>query len=242
MIYRIFADESRQSKDRFMVLGGLIVEQSALPEIEATIKKFRTETGMFAELKWTKVTNQKVAEYKRLVEYLFALLNTDILHFHCITIDNHQVDHRKFNKGNKELGFYKFYYQLLLHCFGKRYCDPERNDRFITHLDHRNTSYKIGTLKNVLNNGMSSKFAIATRPFVSIEPKNSKDSELIQINDIILGAIGFQKNSYDLLPHSRKAKKDLVALIAKEAGLRNLKEDTAWANRRFTIWNFKLQK
>ena len=34
------------------------------------------------------------------------------------------------------------------------------------------------------------------RPFKSIEPKNSKDSDIIQVNDIILGAIGFEKNGY----------------------------------------------
>ena len=111
MVYHIYCDESRQSKDRFMVIGGIIIPSDSVDEFSQTMQKYRTEQKMYAELKWSKVTNQKVTEYKRFVEYFFALNNTDNLHFHCIIIDNHQVNHRKFSKGDKELGFYKFYYQ-----------------------------------------------------------------------------------------------------------------------------------
>jgi hypothetical protein len=36
---------------------------------------------------------------------------------------------------------------------------------------------------------MSKKFNIDTNPFRSIEPRNSKETELIQINDIILAGV-----------------------------------------------------
>jgi len=241
MVYHIYCDESRQSKDRFMILGGIILPAHNVDEFNATMHKFRIEQKMFAELKWTKVSNQKLEQYKRFVEYFFALNNTDKLHFHCIVIDNHQIDYKRFAKGNKELGFYKLYYQLLLHCFGKAYCRKDENNRFIVHLDYRQTTYKIGTLKVVLNRTMNKKFDIGTNPFRSIEPRNSKETELIQINDIILGAIGFQKNKYDLLSGTREAKKILANYIAMEAGLKDLKENTPWAEKRFTIWNFKLK-
>jgi Protein of unknown function (DUF3800) len=237
MRYHIYADESRQCKDRFMVLGGLIVEGGNVPGFEATMAKFRHKTRMFAELKWSKVTNQKFEEYRLFLSYFFSLLSVGQLHFHCLIVDTHLTDHRKFNQGDKEIGFYKFYYQLLLHCFGKRYCRKGEDDRLILHLDHRTTRYKLGTLKTVLNNGMKKKFRIDTQPFQSIEPKNSKESELIQINDIVLGAIGFQKNGYQLLPDTRQSTKDLAAFIAREAGIRNLGDDTRLGNHHFTIWN-----
>ena len=242
MLYRVYTDESRQSKDRYMVLGGLLMPASNVEEFETTMRKFRDETKMFAELKWSKITNQKYDQYKRFVEYFFALSNTDKLHFHSLIIDNHQVNHKKFNYGNKELGFYKFYYQLLLHCFGCQYCRAQEDDKFIIHMDRRNTTYRLDTLKDVLNNGIRKKIGITTNPFRSIEPLDSKESEIIQMNDIILGAIGFQKNGYELLAGTRQAKKDLAAFIAQQAGLRDLKEDTKRSNQRFTIWNFRLQK
>lgn len=241
MVYNIYCDESRQSKDRYMVLGGIIIPQHNIAEFNATMQNFRIEQNMHAELKWTKVSNQKVSEYKRFVDYFFALNNTDKLHFHSIVIDNHKVEHKRFSKGNKELGFYKFYYQLLLYSFGKIYCRNREDDRFIVILDYRNTTYSLNTLKVVLNRGMKKKFSNSTNPFVAIEPRDSKESEIIQINDIILGAIGFQKNGYHLLAHARQAKKDLANYIASEAGMDNLCKNSPWGKKRFTIWNFKLK-
>jgi len=196
---------------------------------------------MFAELKWTKVSNQKLPEYKRFVEYFFALNNTDKLHFHSIILDNHKIDYKKFSRGDRELGFYKFYYQLLLHCFGKRYCRIGEDDRIIVHLDYRTSSYSLNTLKIVLNRGMKKKFSINTSPFASIEARESHKSDLLQITDIIIGAIGFQKNGYDLLSGSKASKKELSNYIAEQAGFPDLKNNSPWGNDRFTIWNFRLQ-
>ena len=107
-LYHIYCDESRQSKDRFMVLGGIIIPSGNIDAFNETMEKFRNENNMRAELKWSKVSNQKLSEYKVFVDYFFALNNTDKLHFHCIIIDNHQVNHKRFSKGDKELGFTNF--------------------------------------------------------------------------------------------------------------------------------------
>jgi hypothetical protein len=242
MIFHIYCDESRQTKDRFMAIGGIIIPVDSIENFSNTIKKFREEQNMYAELKWTKVSSQKINEYKRFIDYFFALNNTDILRFHCIIIDNHQLNHRKFNKGDREIGFYKFYYQLLLHCFGKRYYSTGNNNRFIVNLDYRNSSYSLNTLKVILNRGLKKRYNIDTSPFVSIIPRDSKKSDIIQVADIILGAIGFQKNGYDLLSGSKTSKKELCEYIAQKAGLRVLGGDTPFYNQRFTIWNFQLKK
>lgn len=239
-VFQIFCDESRQSKDRFMILGGIILPQENIDEFNSTMEAFRTKHNMHAELKWSKVSNQKINEYKAFVDYFFALNNTDKIHFHSLIIDNHKVNHKKYNKGNKELGFYKFYYQLLLHSFGKEY--SKHNARLIVTLDHRTTSYKLSTLLLVLNKGIKKRYNIDYSPFVSVEPKDSKKSQLLQINDIIIGAVGFQKNGYHLLSNSKKAKIELAQYIADKAGLNDLLENTWREQKRFTIWNFKLTK
>lgn len=182
-LYHIYCDESRQSKDRFMIIGGIIIPAESVQNFEATMQQYRAEQNMHAELKWSKVTNQKYKEYQRFIDYFFALNNTDKLHFKAIVIDNHQVNHHKYNNGSKELN-----------------------------------------------------------AFVAIEPKDSRQSEILQIVDIILGAIGFQKNGYQLLADSRKAKIDLANYIARSAGLPGLTENTSRLTERFTIWNFKLRQ
>jgi len=204
--------------------------------------KFREEQYMTAELKWQKVSNQKFPQYRRFVDYFFALNGSRKAHFHALMLDSHQFDHTAFNKGDKEIGFYKFYYQLLLNCFGKTYCEYDPDARFAVVLDNRNTSYKLEDLRKILNNGMQKKHGISTRPFNTIEPRCSKSSEVLQINDIILGAVGFHKNSRELIADSRQAKKDLANYIAEQAGLPNLKVSTPQNQTRFTLWNFRLQR
>jgi len=240
-VYHIYCDESRQTKDRFMVLGGILITQVFVSEFDATMLKFRAEQKMTAELKWKKVSPGKLNEYKRFIEYFFALNNSDKVHFHCMIIDNTQVDHSKFS-GDKETGFYKFYYQLLLHCFGKKYLGKEGDAMFHVRLDYRQSSYSLDTLKTCLNSGMHKKFNVSTSPFKSVEPRDSHGCEIIQIADILLGAIGYEKNGYDLLAGANPAKNEMVKYITAQSGLKNLKDSTIRGKERFAIWNFRLQK
>lgn len=241
-MYHIYCDESRQSQDRFMVLGGIGIPANNMPVFEATMEKYRKDTEMNAELKWSKVSNQKYSEYKMFVDYFFALNNTNYLNFHSMILDNHQINHRKFNHNDAELGFYKFYYQLLLHTFGRHYCKVDRSAQFIVYLDERTTKYKLSTLKSVLNRGIMKKYGVAWAPFRSIEPRDSKKSNMIQVNDLIIGAIGYQKNGYDMISNAKQSKIDLAQHIAVSVGLSNLKNDTIRSNKRFSIWNFQLKK
>jgi hypothetical protein len=221
-----------------MVLGGLILRADDVPLFNETIQKFREETKMYAELKWTKVSRSKLPVYKRFIDYFFALNNTDRLFFRCIIIDNHQVDHRKFSKGDKELGFYKFFCQLLLHCFG-RYA--KEDSRYIILFDERTSKYPLNTLKIILNRGIKRNFALKSEVIRSVEARESRGSNLIQLADILMGAIGFQKNGFHLLAGSSQARVELASYVASQAGLVSLTEDTRRGQYRFMIWNFKLQ-
>lgn len=237
----VYCDESRQCAEHFMVLGGIIIPADNLDSFNASMQQFRTEQRMFAELKWSKVSNGKLAEYKAFVDYFFSLNTTRKAHFHALIVDTHKLNHTAFNMGDREMGFYKFFYQLLLHRFGKRYCENNPDARFHLVMDYRTSSYPLQQLRTILNNGLKSRHGIATRPFLTIEPRDSKLSEVLQINDIILGAVGFQKNGLDVLPGSRQAKKDLATYIAKKAHLYDLRDTTPFHQRNFTIWNMQLK-
>lgn len=240
-IYHIYCDESRQTSHRYMVLGGFVIHQDEVEQFKSTMAGFRHEMNMHAELKWQKVSNGKLSEYKRFIDYFFALNNTDIVHFHCVVFDTHQINHKAHNSGNKETGFYKFYYQLLFHCFAKNYLSESNDVRLIIHLDERTTSYKLNDLKDVLNNGIKKHLKITNKRILSVQPVDSKNHDISQIADIILGAIGFQKNGYDLLSGSSKAKIDIADYIARGAGIYDLKESTRFGVIRFKIWNFRFK-
>lgn len=236
-VYRIFSDESRQSKDRFMVLAGVIINQNRIDEFNQTMKKYRKETNMNSELKWSKVSNNKLSNYKIFVDYFFALCNTDIIHFRSIIFDNHKANHRKYNGGSKEVGFYKFHYQLFM-LFARGYYNEKNDSSFIIHPDYRHTKYKLEDLRNILNSGFRKKIHPIGAPFTTIEPLHSHDSEIIQVMDIILGAIGYVKNGYDLLAKSSKCKIELCQYICDKSGIQNLGKNTRYHQRRFTVWNF----
>lgn len=244
VINHIYCDESRQSGARFMLLGGIVIPDDKLAAVNESLQKYRLEEHMTAELKWTKVTDRKLGKYKLFVDHFFALNTRDSAHFHSLILDSHQFNHRKFNEGNKDLGYYKFLYQLLLHSFGKYYCKNKRGEacKLIVHPDERSSNYPLERLKTTLNFAMAKKYGVKTNPFVSIEPQDSKKADLAQLNDILIGAVGFQKNGLDLVAGARQSKIDLASYIRKRAGLSSLKDSTGIGWKRFEIWNFKLQR
>lgn len=235
----IYCDESRQTQHRFMAVGGLIIDEDAIEHFNDTMRKFRVELNMNRELKWTKVSTGKLSEYKRFVDYFFALSNTNHVAFHSMVIDTHQLDHARYNQGDKDLGLNKFYYLLLIHAFGKRYYKKYKPCRFIVLVDKRSSKQSLSEFRRILNNGFSKKYGAVDDPFRTVEPRDSKGCEMLQINDILLGAIGYHWNDCNLLSGASKAKISLSNYIAAKAGLPDLSRSTKYGARRFTIWKFK---
>ncbi len=180
-------------------------------------------------------------EYKKFIDCFFALNNTGHAHFHALIIDTTQIDHSRFS-GDKEVGFYKFYYQLLLHSFGGAYCKVKPDNRILVYLDYRNSSYSLNDLKSFSNMGMKKKFEIGTNPFHAVEPRDSKACQAIQITDVLIGAIGYKKNGFDLIAGANKGKKELSKYIESKSGLSDFTQSTPKRIQRFTIWNFLLKK
>jgi hypothetical protein len=108
MIYHIYCDESRQTKERYMLLGGIIVNVENLEEVENSVQKYRDANTMFAEIKWTKVSRKFLPEYKCFVDIFFNLKAQGKLYFHSLIIDSHLMDHKKYSEGDSETSFYKF--------------------------------------------------------------------------------------------------------------------------------------
>lgn len=239
-IYYISCDESRQNQ-RYMLLGGLIIHRDKIDKFNSMIRLYRDKYNMKAELKWTKVSQQKFQEYKLLIDDFFILNNANDIQFKCIVVDTHKIDNLKFNSNNYEIGFYKFYYQLLLNSFAKNFCNDRIKVKFIVNLDHRISSYSLNDLKEVLNNGCKSKGFSHSKPFLSIEPIDSKKSDLIQLNDIILGSIGFIRNGFDRLPNSSEAKIKLASYIKKKSNITSYEKGSTYYQRRFNVWNFRMK-
>jgi len=119
-LLHVYCDESRQTQDRFMVFGGIIVPDQNIEPFDQAMSLWRRSHRMSAELKWTKVSNQKRAEYRALVDLFFSVAGAGSLSFRSVVFDTADIDYHEYHRGDKELGFYKFFYQFLLHDFGRR--------------------------------------------------------------------------------------------------------------------------
>lgn len=230
----IYCDESRQTADRYMVIGGIIAPRENETLFAEAMKLFRQGQNMHAELKWTKVSDQKLAEYKALIDLFFSFNRA--FYFKAIVVDTQEIDHRRYNKGDAELGFYKLMYQFLLHSFGS---ELRQGDHCIIYLDQRTTSrYKLSTLCAVLNNGLHKKYRYLVSPVRNIQAVNSKDSDLIQVADILMGAIGYEMNGAHTRTGAKRAKVLLAEYVARKAGLLNLQQPTPRSHKQFSIWHF----
>jgi len=230
----IYCDESRQTADRYMVIGGLITMRENEEAFMQAMSLYRQSNNMRSELKWTKVSNQKLEEYRALIDLFFSVNRA--FHFKAIIVDTQEMDNRRYNKGDAELGFYKMMYQFLLHSFGE-YLQPE--DRCVIFLDQRTTSkYKLSTLCAILNNGLRKKYNFSVPPVKNIQALDSKSSDFIQVADVIMGAIGYEMNGVHTRMDAKRSKVLLAEYIAQKAGIVNLQQPTPRSQRHFSIWHF----
>ena len=131
-------------------------------------------------------------------------------------------------------------YQFLLHSFGD-YLGIK--DRCIVTLDQRNTKYyKLSTLWAILNNGLKKKYGHKENPVRFIRPIDSKKHDLIQLSDVIIGAIGFEMNGLHREPNASPGKIALARYISRRAKLVNLQRPTRRGSRDFGIWHFRFNR
>ena len=72
----------------------------------------------------------------------------------------------------------------------------------------------------------------------SVEPVDSKQNELIQMADVLMGAIGYQYNGSDLALNACHAKVNVANYLAQRVGLSTLITVTASGQLQFEIATF----
>jgi hypothetical protein len=235
-MYHIYGDESYKDTHKFLVLGGLVLDARELPSIEADLlavrKKHRKETS---EVKWSKCRSGNLRFYKDFLQVFFDRAVKDELHFHCMYIDTHTFNHARYNLGDAEIGFNKLIFQLLLHKFGRRY--GESSPLFV-YLDHRDAKDDPEAIRPMLNSALARDWNNHSRPFRGLQFRKSHKCELIQLNDLLIGAVGFRKNGRHHSPDTAKHKRELALHIVKEL-LKVEPYPELVRAKRFTMWKFK---
>jgi hypothetical protein len=224
----IYADESRLKEERYMLIGGLWVPALAEPALRQDIALLRTSYRMTAELKWKKVSRAKLSAYQDLVDLFVKHCDAA---FHCIVIDVTLLDYKIFSRGDDELGFYKFYFQLISRKLAPGY-------RYLVFTDARRNrrAYRLDVLKICTNRWWAKQQGIPdAAPVRAVEARNSKDEDLIQMADVLLGAVGCAWNRHA----ESRAKLDLIGHIEQRLGGVSLSQGTPRSAPKFNIWQWR---
>jgi hypothetical protein len=119
MDFDVYCDESRPDLlisthpgGQFVVIGSLWLESDRRLEYKQAIHALRDAHRVGGEFKWQKISPSRVQFYEALVDW-FADQGQDI-RFRCICIPHNQLNWSLHGE-DRELGFYKFYYQMLHH-------------------------------------------------------------------------------------------------------------------------------
>ena len=225
--YRVYADESRQQAHPFMLYGlPLIPRGEAEEELRQECVRLRERHHWGSgEFKWEKLSLGKLSVYKEFVDLFFAHAPAE---FRCLVVEASKIDYKAFHQGDHETAFYEFYFQALSRNLRLTdeclvFTDDRQNRQA-----HRLTDLKAKTNYHWLTQGAK---ANVVR---NVEPRDSKAEDLLQIVDVLLGAVGYDVEGRAESP----AKVELVRHIAGRVGCEKLGEH--WGrDTRFNAWRFR---
>lgn len=234
MKYNIYCDESchlEHDDRKYMVLGGIICEKSNRNRIKRDIFEIKRKNNIKenAEIKWNKVSPAKINYYKELVDYFF---DNEDLRFRALIIDKTQLKHEKFKQSHDDW-YYKMYYQLLLNLV-----EPKQENNIYLDIKDTKSSKKVEGLKRYLS------FKLMDYDFEvikNIQSINSKESAIMQMADLLIGAIGYRnRKAYDD-KNSSLAKRELMMHIIQRSGY-SLNKSTFLSEKKFNLFCINLEE
>ena len=232
----IYIDESSQTKHRYLVLGGIIVNLLHTDLLSEMIWEARHPDLPQGEMKWTKVSSTKYKAYERVVDVFFAgLTETTTLEFYSLVVDTTRIRDKIYNSGSRDIGFNKEIYQLCMK-FARLHAEPV----FHVYPDRRNTPSRTSDLRDILNMGRRKAGDPRDFPFRRVHFRDSEQVQCLQLVDVLIGAVAFKLNGHYSQPGASEAKRRLCDHILRRAGINDVTRDTPMRGR-FTIWHRKLR-
>lgn len=204
-------------------------------KLEEAIAQARLPELPTGELKWTKVSTAKLPAYKRVVDVHFdGIAGVSPLHFHSLVVDTSRLNDALHNAGSREIGFNKEVYQLAMK-FGRNYSDR----LFHLYADQRTTSGLTDDVRLILNRGIAKKGDKRDWPYRRLHFRDSKTTPLLQLVDVLLGALMFRINGHDKSTDASPSKCELSAHVLKRAGIKGLDRDNF--DPKCSVWHRQLK-
>lgn len=206
--YNIYCDESchlEKDRQKAMVLGAVWCPTEKVKEISKRVREIKIRHGLKKkfEIKWTKISPAKVSFYLDIVDYFF---DNDDLHFRCLVVaDKSKLNHSDFGQTHDEW-YYKMYFDLL-----KSILEPTEKYKIYLDIKDTRSADKLKSLKEVLCNNM---YDFKREIIGNVQNIRSYESELMQLNDLLLGAISHLNRGIS----TNEAKKSLIKRMQERSG------------------------
>lgn len=208
----IYCDESNHLEAdgiSTMVLGSIYgpIEKIKMANSRLREIKEKHKISGSTEIKWTKVSPNKIAFYLDVIDYFY---DNDDLHFRAIIINKGNLDHNSFNQTHDDF-YYKMYFELL-----SKILDPQ--NKYCIYLDIKDTQggKKVKKLREILSNKM---YDFDESIVQRIQLVHSHEIEVMQLTDLLIGAMQFL-NRTDV---KSEAKKQVIERIKIRSGYDLLK-------------------
>lgn len=229
-IINVYCDESchlKNDKSNVMVLGSVWCAEENKAQIYKDIRKIKAKFGLKPdfEIKWTKVSPAKLDFYLEVIKYFF---NSDKLRFRGILIPDKSI----LKPENYSHSYDDFYYIMYYHML-KHYLDNDNHYKIYIDIKDTRSWDKTSLLKDFLNNYISKKHYYTSGNVIEhIQLVRSHEVEILQITDLLIGAIGFSNRK---LEKPSPAKTELVKNIILKSK-NPLNKNSLWGERKFNLF------
>lgn len=221
----VYCDESRHTSDpkqAYMVIGAIACPREHKREVVHRIHTLKQQYATQGEFGWKRLAPNRQAFYWAMID-VFA--SDPLLEFRALVVDRNSLDHAAYNAGDQELGFYKLYYQMLVHwlkpdCAYHIYLDWQQN----------RVQHRFADLQLILTRKLSGRARIEC-----LEPVTSRNLPLIELTDLFIGAVGYAWNKLDGSPVKRQFCTDLAHAV----GFHRLDVATVKDFPKFNIFHFQ---
>lgn len=237
-LYHIFADETCQEKHEWMGLGTTAVSDEHLKHVRAMFLAWKTMMGLHGEIKWEYTDKKNVDRYKTMVTVYFNLLRRGILQFHAMTIPMADFDPKALGNEVAEAAYNRCFHHLLLwkYCSGPPGSPPLRDRKYFVLFDKRTSKVPWQPFRRAVCRAAATRYGMDHWPFRRVDYEESHLEIMLQVNDLILGAVGFWWNKkHSKLPTSKSPKAALARHIVKATGVYSLFQ-IPYRYKDFTIW------
>ena len=233
----VYFDESchlEHDNAKAMLLGAITCPQENKEEVCEDIRNIKLKHGLstWTEIKWTGVSPSKLGLYIDLINYF---INQPALSFRAVVVkDKANLNHQKYNKGSHDLWYYKSYFFLLNEIV-------DYHDKYKIYIDIKDTrgGPKIKKLHEVLCNNI---YDFKREVIEDIRQIRSHESEILELTDLIMGAVGYYHNERYKAEYSSSAKNAVVAALLREYGYAIRNGSRRGSSPKMDIFLWRLEK